>query len=171
MLGWQDVDIVDVLFHELAHQVVYVKGDTAFNESFATAVAEYGVRRWLESTGDAEAFEQYVAGREYQQRLMQIVKRARADLGAIYSGNVTEDNKRQQKQTRLAQLVAEVRREAAASGRKPTAWLSGDINNAHLISMALYEGQLPRFRRILADCDQDIHCFYARVRRIAEAAR
>ncbi len=38
MMRWDDVRLVAVLFHELAHQVVYVKGDSGFNESFATAV-------------------------------------------------------------------------------------------------------------------------------------
>ena len=44
---YREVDLARLIFHELAHQVVYVKDDTSFNESFAVAVEEAGVARWL----------------------------------------------------------------------------------------------------------------------------
>ena len=47
MLGWSDAQLAATLFHELAHQVVYVPGDSEFNESFATVVEEAGLERWL----------------------------------------------------------------------------------------------------------------------------
>src|SRR4051812_10885006 len=47
MLGWSDAQLAATLFHELAHQVVYVPGDSQFNESFATVVEEAGLERWL----------------------------------------------------------------------------------------------------------------------------
>jgi len=37
-IGYPEGELARLIFHELAHQVVYVAGDTAFNESFATAV-------------------------------------------------------------------------------------------------------------------------------------
>ena len=43
MMRWSDLDLVAVLFHELAHQQLYVKNDSEFNESFASAVEEFGV--------------------------------------------------------------------------------------------------------------------------------
>ena len=52
MMRWSDLQLVSTMFHELAHQKLYVKGDTAFNESFATAVAEFGIRRWLRTRGE-----------------------------------------------------------------------------------------------------------------------
>ncbi len=54
MMRWDDIRLVGVLFHELAHQVLYVKGDTGFNESFATAVEEQGIERWLRSRGEED---------------------------------------------------------------------------------------------------------------------
>ena len=42
-------ELARMIFHELAHQVVYVKDDTAFNESFATAVERLGSSAWLAS--------------------------------------------------------------------------------------------------------------------------
>ena len=46
MMRWEDTDLVATIFHELAHQVLYVKEDTAFTESFAPAVADIGLERW-----------------------------------------------------------------------------------------------------------------------------
>ena len=51
MMRWDDLHLVSTLFHELAHQVLYIKDDTAFNESFATAVEEIGIERWLATNG------------------------------------------------------------------------------------------------------------------------
>ena len=59
MMSWDDIRLVAVLFHELAHQVLYVQGDSAFNESFATAVEEFGVMRWLEFRGQVEDIDRY----------------------------------------------------------------------------------------------------------------
>ena len=46
-IQYPDAELARLIFHELAHQVLYVGGDTLFNESFATAVEEAGLRRWL----------------------------------------------------------------------------------------------------------------------------
>ena len=46
-IGGTEGQLAGLVFHELAHQVVFVGGDTTFNESFATAVEREGVRRWL----------------------------------------------------------------------------------------------------------------------------
>jgi len=48
---WPETEVARMVFHELAHQVVYVKDDTQFNESFAVTVEEAGVRRWLAAQG------------------------------------------------------------------------------------------------------------------------
>ena len=44
--------LTEVIFHELAHQELYINDDSAYNEAFATAVADEGLRRWLEFRGD-----------------------------------------------------------------------------------------------------------------------
>ena len=42
-INYPDAELARLIFHELAHQVVYVAGDSQFNESFASAVEEAGV--------------------------------------------------------------------------------------------------------------------------------
>lgn len=167
MMRWDDTDLVAVLFHELAHQVVYVKDDSAFNESFATAVEEIGVKRWLESRGEAGRMTDYIAGRELQQSLLQLVAAARADLDTVYTSDVDVLQKRELKRERLKTLSEEVAAELRRSSKDGSGWLSGELNNARLISMTLYEGRLPSFRALYLKCEENLQCFYTEANKLA----
>ena len=167
MMNWDDVRLVAVLFHELAHQVLYVKGDSGFNESFATAVEEFGVQRWLASRGMEAAFDDYMARRELRGTLSTLVQAARADLDVVYALSVTDDEKRARKAARLSGLQADIAASLEEAGRDPGGWIAGELNNARLIPMALYEGRLDEFRALLAHCGQRIDCFYDKARALA----
>ena len=166
MMRWDDIDLVAVLFHELAHQVIYVKDDSAFNESFATAVEEIGVKLWLESRGEEEKMAEYIAGRELQQSLLGLVAAARSVLAEIYASDTDVPNKRAQKRERLKMLAEDVALEMQRSGRDGSGWLSGELNNARLISMTLYEGRLPSFRALYSKCEKNLQCFYAEAKKL-----
>lgn len=168
MMRWDDVELVAVLFHELAHQVVYVKDDSAFNESFATAVEEIGVRRWLESRAEEEKMADYIAGRELQQSLLTLVAAARDDLDSIYEADIDVESRRVQKHERLKSLAEAVAGELRQNGRDGSSWLSGELNNARLISMTLYEGRLPSFRALYARCEMELQCFYSEAKKLGE---
>ena len=168
MMRWGDTDLVAVLFHELAHQIVYVKDDSAFNESFATAVEEIGVRLWLESQGEQEKMVDYIAGRELQQSLMTLVVEARERLQAVYESDIDVDQKRVLKRERLKALADNVAAELQRNDREATGWLSGELNNARLISTTLYEGRLPAFRSLYIRCEKDLDCFYAEAKKLAD---
>ena len=64
-IGGTEGQLAGLVFHELAHQVVFVGGDTTFNESFATAVEREGVRRWLNANGSDASRKAYA---EFAQR-------------------------------------------------------------------------------------------------------
>lgn len=170
MMRWDDVGLVAVMFHELAHQLLYVKGDSGFNESFATAVEEIGIERWLASREPGPGAEAYRERRQLRQRLMQIVAAARSDLDEIYSSQSDVEQKRSRKQHRLERLTADLNVEFEKSGDARPNWLRAGLNNARLASLILYHGRLPEFRRLLRACDGDIRCFYARARELAEVA-
>ena len=167
MMNWDDTQLVAVLFHELAHQVLYVKGDSGFNESFATAVEEFGVHRWLAANGSVDDIDRYNASRQLRTDLMGHVARAREDLEPIYSSELPDKDKRQQKAARLDVLAQDVSAMLANAGRDPGGWRSDELNNARLASMVLYEGRLPEFRALFDQCEQDIACFYDAARRLA----
>jgi predicted aminopeptidase len=168
MMRWDDIDLVAVLFHELAHQVVYVKDDSAFNESFATAVEEFGVQLWLEERGEQEKMAEYVAGRELQQSLTELVMKAREDLHGVYESDVELEYKRVLKRERLQTLAADVADELQRNGKEAAGWLTGELNNARLISTTLYEGNLPSFRALYGRCERDIDCFYTEAKKLAD---
>ena len=168
MMPWDDIYLVAVLFHELAHQVVYVKGDTAFNESFATAVEEVGVHRWLEHRGELAAMGRYQESRELQQRILALVNETREGLLPVYESDLSAPEKRVIKRQRLDELSAKIATEMARSGRTASAWLGEELNNARLISTTLYEGHLPYFRELITHCNGDLRCFYAAAKQLAE---
>jgi predicted aminopeptidase len=168
MMRWDDVDLVAVLFHELAHQVVYVKDDTSFNESFATAVEEIGVKRWLESRGEDARMADYLASRELQQSLLALVANARIALEFVYESDLEMEQKRLRKRELLGQLATDAAAEIERRGKGGSAWLTGELNNARLISMSLYEGRLPAFRAMYSRCEENLACFYEEARKLAE---
>jgi len=167
MMNWDDTQLVGVLFHELAHQVLYVKGDSGFNESFATAVEEFGLQRWLELRGETGEVAKYRERRELRQDLMALVATAREGLELTYEADLAEDARRVAKKRRLAQLAADIAVRMQESGRDPANWLGGELNNARLVSMTLYEGRLPEFRALFAQCEQSIRCFFDEARALA----
>ena len=168
MMNWDDVQLVGVLFHELAHQVLYVKGDSGFNESFATAVEEFGLERWLEATGRPQDIEVYRQRRQLRQDLMTLVADARDDLRVTFAAAIEEGEMRRRKAARFERLAENMRTTLTRAGRDPSNWLNDGLNNARIVSMTLYEGWLPSFRSMLARCEQDIQCFYERAAELSQ---
>ena len=171
MMRWEDTDLAAVLFHELAHQVLYVKGNSGFNESFATAVEEFGVKRWLSSRDQQNELTGYRERQALHERLMKYIEQARQDLDALYATSVDAEEMRLRKKDRINQLNSDLNNELERSGRESPAWLGEGLNNARLASMNLYHGRLPEFRTLLADCDDDLECFYAEAKHLADRER
>ncbi|HEX7720152.1 MAG TPA: aminopeptidase [Woeseiaceae bacterium] len=168
MMRWSDTQLVAVIFHELAHQVLYVKGDSRFNESFATAVADIGIRRWLVMRNEDEILQNYRNSRERQRALVRIVEQARSDLAVLYDAEIEPHVMRSDKErifARLARDVDALNEQSAAPGRIA---LAEPLNNARLVSLGLYEGWSEAFRNIYDECAEDLECFYSRSRELAD---
>lgn len=175
VLNRQQHQLAALVFHELAHQVVYIPGDTEFNESFATAVEREGQRRWLQAnTVDAgrRAELEAAIGTELtrQQQFVALVQAAAADLRAVYAGTASADAMRAAKQQRFGQLRADYAQlkntwqgYAAYDG-----WFAGDLNNARLGTVTTYNNLVPGFAALLAQQGGDLAAFYARTAALAE---
>jgi len=168
MMRWSDVQLVSTIFHELAHQKLYIKGDTAFNESFATAVADIGIKRWLSEHGELSGAAGTAVDRKLRQAMMVQIEAAKAELTQLYDSDIQDDLKRSRKQELLADLSAGVARLIEESGSDSENWLSVPLNNARLASIGLYEGRQGAFQAILRNCSEDLVCFYEETEKLAE---
>lgn len=169
MFAGDQTYLAALVFHELAHQRVYVRGDTAFNEAFAVAVETTGVRKWLLASGDAAGLRRYQAERKRGAEFRALVSRTKEELARVYGGSGSEQQKRQAKAAAIDTLRARYRqmRETRWGGyRGYDRWVDAPINNAKLAATSVYSDQVPPFLRLFDLCAGDYPRFYASVRRI-----
>ncbi len=167
MMRWTDAELVSTIFHELAHQRLYIKGDTAFNESFATAVADIGMTRWLDGRAEVASIDVFRKNRELRQSLMTLVEATKTDLRNLYGSDLDVPLMRSRKQELLDGLSAAGGRLLEDSGSDTWNWLAPPLNNARLASLGLYEGRQGVFEAILRDCNEKLVCFYAETEKLA----
>jgi predicted aminopeptidase len=158
-IRYPDAQVARLVFHELAHQVVYAKNDTTFNESFAVVVEEEGVRRWLEAEGRTSDLAAFQAGQVRKRELAARIKETRGRLKTIYAMQLSPEALMEQKRGEFDRL------RAAFPGFVPA-----EPNNAFLVSIALYNELVPAFERLLAEAG-NLDAFYARARQLAASGR
>ncbi|MFQ5609745.1 MAG: aminopeptidase [Woeseiaceae bacterium] len=171
MMNWNDSRLVAVLFHELAHQVLYIRDDTGFNESFATTIEQFGIERFLEMRGTSSEFDAYLQEKGFRQSIVDRVGEARRELAVLFEQDIWPERMREQKREVFARLTEDLRTLLTAAGRDADAWLERPFNNARVLSFALYEGRVPAFEKMLADCAADLSCFYAEAERVSKFKR
>lgn len=179
-LGWFDDPVLNtfinypehalsrLIFHELAHQVVYVKGDTEFNESFATAVETEGVRRWIARNGNDRMRADFDRLQQRRTQFRALVFEYRERLAALYRLPIAADEMR----VRKAQAFSGMQRDY---GLLKSQWggfagydrFFGHPNNALLASVAIYTGLAPQFQQMIAKHHGDLAAFYAEVKELA----
>ncbi len=164
-----DADLAGLIFHELAHQVVYVKDDTAFNESFATFVEEKGVAQWLAAVGDRGALARYRVQRRWQHRVVEMITRQREVLARLYESDLSPEALRKGKIHHFGQLRILYHSEKIAGGHPSTwdHWMFGPPNNARLNAIATYHHYLPAFESLFEASDSNFPAFFEAVRKLA----
>src|SRR5689334_13751147 len=103
-VSWPETEIARLIFHELAHQLLYVKNDSTFNESFATAVEEAGLARWLASRHDTQLEKLAARADKMRSVFRDLVRTTRAKLGQLYASDASDDDKRRAKSEILAAM-------------------------------------------------------------------
>jgi predicted aminopeptidase len=169
VIDYSEARLAGLIFHELAHQQLYLPGDTAFNESFATAVELAGVDAWLQRRGDAGAARAYRREHARRSAFHALVAGSRQLLQQAYAADSTDEKKRAEKRRLIADLrarYAAVRRDWGGAGDFD-AWFAGDLNNARLAATAAYREHLPAFQRLLQENGGDFAAFYAAAAGIA----
>jgi predicted aminopeptidase len=170
MMGWNDVELAAIVFHELTHQLLYVPNDSSFNEALATTVEEEGVRRWLQAQGRDEDLSKHLEQQAHYLRVIDLLTAARTELRAIYASGLTPDQMREKKRAVFADMRASFAvLKTGWGGHAPfESWFTEDLNNAHLASIATYFSCVPGFERELKEAGGNLAAFYARVRTLAK---
>jgi predicted aminopeptidase len=182
-----ETELAELLFHELAHQRVFARGDTDFNEAFATAVAEEGLRRWIQARNDASAFEKVRADRERQKEFLRLVSQAREKLREIY-GETDQFECAPKAPPKLqlsaaaktiakARLFGELRRDyellkAEWGGYDQyDDWFGKSLNNAKLNTVETYYKLVPAFHELLRVQGGDLRNFYREAKALSALAK
>jgi predicted aminopeptidase len=165
MLRYQEEQLAAVLFHELAHQQVYVRGDAGFNESYASFVAEAGVTLWLRASGRADRLPEWRDRQDAAARFDSLLLQTRSRLADLYASSASNADKRKAKAALFEQLKAEYRQLVSGPWKGQDLygnWFANGLNNARLALFASYRGGACAFAALYREAGQDIHRFHAR---------
>jgi predicted aminopeptidase len=168
-VNWPEGELARLVFHELAHQVVYAEGDTMFNESFATAVERIGVQRWLAQHAGDEAKRQYAEQDARRDGFRVLTTRYRDRLNALYTSAAGDADKREGKAALMRELRADY---AKLKADRWNGFAGYDgwferANNASFGVLAAYNELVPPFERLYEREGRDFKRFYAAVARLA----
>ena len=161
---------VGVLFHELAHQQLYIQNDSAFNEAFATAIAQEGVRRWFLHSGNSEAYKAYVLADKRRAEFNRLLQHTRKRLRQVYSETQDKTELLQQKQqifAELQQAYVKLKQSQWNNDKRYDKWMAQPLNNAHLALAATYHELVPAFQKQLENVQSDLPEFYKQMKQLA----
>ncbi len=146
-----DERLAGVLFHELAHKVVYLEGDTVFNESFATAVEQHLLKRWLKDQGKDQLYDAYIHSGQRRDAVIDLILNTRQELAAIYRAGLSKDELLNQKAEKIAEMRTryEALKANWAGGNEFAGWMAQDLNNAQLAAIGAYQSQVPGFAAMI----------------------
>lgn len=192
-LGWFDdplpstviyrpeAQLIGLIFHEMAHERLYIQDDTVFNESFATALERSGVERWYTERGASEQFAQYNDRQQIREKVITLIEQTRTELQNLYdqafaalanpASGLNDHEKVQLREDKQRLLDGAVRHyeeldaeEQRLSGYSH--WFDSGLNNAKIGSVAAYHSLVPVFLKILRSNDGDYTRFYSDVETI-----
>lgn len=172
-INYPEGELARMIFHELAHQVLYVKDDTLFNESFATAVERLGSTRWLQAQASATATHEYAVFDARRRQLRSLALATRLRLAQIYKQSAMPNANKDSLRILKYQTLTDFRADYA---RLKTSWdgyagydaWTANVNNAALGAQAAYDDLVPAFEAMFERADRDWLRFYAAVKRIAQ---
>lgn len=161
-INWPDHVLAGLIFHELAHQRLYVKGDTRFNESFATAVQQEGVERWLMSHGEDNLLSRYRQRQLNRRQVLHLILKARDKLDKVYRSELADGVKAVQKRE-ILDLLKQDYKELSASFAVADGfsyWFDQELNNAYVLAVSTYNDWTPVFRQFIRQGNGQMAEFY-----------
>jgi len=164
---------VGVLFHELAHQQLYVQDDTEFNEAFAMVVAQEGVRRWFLHNGNTSAYALYLESEQRRAEFNALLKQTRKKLQKLYRESQELEVMRTNKQAIFQQMKLDYTRlkHSWHNDKRYDSWMAQSLNNAHLALVATYHDLVPAMKAYLHQVDGELPDFYQKMERLAKLSK
>lgn len=174
-IHYPEGELARLLFHELAHQVVYAKHDTMFNESFATAVERLGGARWLATHASEAARSENAQFNARRNEFRSLALATRKRLEGIYEGTQGAERDRL-KQAALREFRADYAKLRDGWGGDPARFRGFDqwverANNASFGAQAAYDELVPGFEALFQREGRDWKRFYDAVKRLADLPR
>ena len=172
MMRYGDNELAAIIFHELAHQLLYVEDDSEFNEAFATTVEDVGLERWLKLRHQPERLQEFRKEDADERAFVGLFVQVRARLAHLYASGIDRMQMRQQKAQLMGELASQVRALQHQQGDDDyQVWLEEGLNNAQLASIATYYECVPGFERLYAESADDVQRFYDAARALANEPR
>jgi predicted aminopeptidase len=168
MIAGGDQYVASLLFHELAHQRLYVKSDSEFSEAFAMVVEEFGTERWLSEHGTPADLERYRTRRQRREQFGELIAAQQARLKTLYASGAPPEQLREDKQRAFDTLRHEYEalKTSWQGNTDYDAWFAQPLNNATLASVATYTRWLPAMRARLDEVG--LEAFYADAAAVAK---
>ncbi len=148
-------ELADVIIHESVHATKYVNGQSYFNESLASFVAERLAPIYLERVRgkDSVEYKAYVEAQKDYALREKLMHEAYINLEKLYASEKSDEVKLQEKKALLDELKQKVKAKR-------------DINNATLIQFKTYGTGMAEFEALLKTCQSDWQRFLTSLNRI-----
>ena len=172
-LRYPDASMAGLIFHELAHRILYIKGDTAFNEGFASFVEQEGLRKWQPFPELFDGNHDYAMKSIRRREFNEMVMNCRYKLESLYQSPIPDEEKRKKKAAIFSDLQEEFNRRKAADADWSVYdnWMNTSLNNAKISGVVAYHDFVPAFRQILAENEGDLKQFYDACRKLSQTEK
>ena len=172
-----DAELIATLIHEMAHQIVYVNNDTAFNESFAVFVEQEGLRQFLDVAENStfiaakveKTYQWYLSARKDRRLFRQLVNTTFEKMEIMFAEKFSDTEKLQKKEQLFAELHENYEnRKKEFQVLSYDNWFDKKLNNSHLLGVQRYHSQVDKFARIFEENGQQWPQFFAAVRKLSK---
>ena len=172
-----DAELIATLIHEMAHQIVYIKNDTAFNESFAVFVEQEGLRQFLGESKNStfiegtveKTYQWYLSARKDRRLFRRLVKATFEKMEILFAGKLTEAKKLRKKQELFAEMSENYKiHKKDFEVLSYDSWFAKKLNNTHLLGVRRYNSQVDKFARLFEENSQQWPQFFEAVRKLSK---
>lgn len=160
-----------LLFHELAHQTLYVKDDTVFNESYASSIEQILLQQWLSDA--PQQWQAYLNNQGRHNSFLQLVLNNKQQREALFNGDLSDQEKRDAKAQSVQQLWDDYQRfKQQWNGYNGyDHWFEKGLNNAQLSTVATYNELLPGFMALYKATNQNLSQFIKNCESLADLSK